>query len=60
MVNSKSDNQSFDAKFEVCGGTREALAIRRTLFHRRCSRACGMVLSIWGYQPHRQAGFPHR
>ena len=26
----------------MCGGTREALAIRRTLFDRQCSRAYGI------------------
>jgi hypothetical protein len=31
-----------DTKFEVCGGTREAMAIRRTRFARQCSRAYGI------------------
>ena len=34
----------------MCGGTREALAIRRTLSDRQCSRACEIVLSVWSYQ----------
>ena len=34
----------------MCGGTREALAIRRTLLDRQCSRACEIVLSVWSYQ----------
>ena len=48
---------------KVCGGTREAFRIRRTLFARQCSRSCEIVLSVWGYQsstPYPQTRRPHR
>ncbi len=35
------ETQSLDAKFEMCGGTREAIAIRRTMSARQCSKAHG-------------------
>ncbi len=40
--------KSLDTKYAVCGGTREALAIRRTLFDGQCSKACELVFSILG------------
>ncbi len=44
MYNVKEyETHSLHTKFEVCGGTREALAIRRTLLDRQCSRACEIV-----------------
>ena len=56
------ETQSLDTKIEVCGGTREALAIRRTLSVRQCSRACGIVLSLGAINlstPYPQTRRPH-
>ena len=52
--------ESLDTKYKVCGGTREALAIRRTLLDRQCSRTCGIVSIIWSHQtpPPRRAPTP--
>lgn len=42
------ENQSYDAKFEVCGGAREALTIFRTLFDKQWSKACD---TVWIFLP---------
>ncbi len=55
------ETQSLDATCEVCGGTREALAIRHTLFSRHCGRACETVsISLGLSTPYPQARHPHR
>ncbi len=55
IQNAKYENKSLDAKCEVCGGTREALAIRRTPFD-------GVARSrVANRQPsYPPAGCPHR
>ncbi len=53
------ETQAFDNKFEVCGGTREALAIRRTLFDRQCSRRVRQFYQYWGMNPLHPAGHPN-
>ncbi len=39
------ETHTLDTTCEVCGGTRETLAIRRTLSVRQCSRAYGIKTS---------------
>ncbi len=48
----ENETQSLDTKCEVCGGTREALAIRRTLFYSVARRVRLFYLSqVAKYEP---------
>ncbi len=41
----QNETQSLDTKCEMCGGTRETLAIRRTLFYSVAKRVGQLYLS---------------